>query len=316
MKTATILKRILLALLTAFFVSFTAYALLYYSPGDPAELLLMEKTGGPGLQLNVVREYAEVLGTNKGLLPMYRHWLVNLLHMDLGRSYRTGRPVWVEFKTRFVTSASLAVMATAISLVIGVSLGMLSARYKNRAFDRITRIISAVNMSVPTFWLAILFMWLFAMKLKIAPVSGDQGFRSLVLPSCVLGIGSSAGLIRITRICILENMNEEYVVTLRAKGLSEAQRFRRHILKNISLPIITMVTANVISLIGGSIIIENIFGLPGLGNYLIKSIQLKDFPVILGFVFIMSLTVVVLNLISELISYALDPRIRMEVYEK
>ena len=316
MKTATILKRIMIALLTAFFVSFTAYALLYYSPGDPAELLLMEKTGGPGLQLNVVREYAEVLGTNKGLLPMYWHWLVNLFHMDLGRSYRTGRPVWVEFRTRFVTSASLAVMATAISLLIGVTLGMLSAKYKNRAFDRITRIISAINMSVPTFWLAILFMWLFAMKLKIAPVSGDQGFKSLILPSCVLGIGSSAGLIRITRICILENMNEEYVVTLRAKGLSESQRFRKHILRNISLPIITMVTANVISLIGGSIIIENIFGLPGLGNYLIKSIQLKDFPVILGFVFIMSLTVVILNLISELISYALDPRIRMEVYEK
>lgn len=316
MKTATILKRIFIALLTALFVSFTAYALLYYSPGDPAELLLMEKTGGPGLQMNVVREYAEVLGTNKGLLPMYKNWLVKVFHLDLGRSYWTGRPVWVEFRTRFKTSASLALMATAISLVIGVSLGMLSARYKNRAFDKVTRIISAVNMSVPSFWLAIFFMWLFAMKLKIAPISGDQGFKSLILPSCVLGIAGSAGLIRITRICILENQNEQYVVTLRAKGLSESQRFRKHILRNISLPIITMATSNVISLIGGSIIIENIFGLPGIGNYLIKSIQLKDFPVILGFVFIMSLTVVILNLLSELISYALDPRIRMEVYEK
>ena len=106
------------------------------------------------------------------------------------------------------------------------------------------------------------------------------------------------------------------MVTLRAKGLSESARFRKHILRNISLSIVTMVTQNVVSLIGGSIIIENIFGLPGVGNYLIRSIQVKDFPVILGFIFIMSLTVVILNLISELVSYALDPRIRMEVYEK
>ena len=316
MKAVNIIKRILVSLLTALFVAFTAYALLYFSPGDPAELLLMEKTGGSGLQLNVVREYAEILGSNKGLLPMFRDWFLKMIRLDLGRSYRTGRPVWVEFKTRFWTSASLALMATALSLLIGVSLGMLSARYKNKAFDRVTRILSAVNMSVPSFWLAIVFMWLFAMKLKLAPVSGDLGFKSLVLPACVLGIAGSAGLIRITRICILENQNEEYVVTLRAKGLSESQRFRKHILKNISLPIITMATSNVISLIGGSIIIENIFGLPGIGNYLIKSIQLKDFPVILGFVFIMALTVVILNLISELISYALDPRIRMEIYEK
>jgi peptide/nickel transport system permease protein len=111
-------------------------------------------------------------------------------------------------------------------------------------------------------------------------------------------------------------LNEEYVLTLKAKGLSELAIFKKHILKNISLPIITMATSNIISLISGSIIIENIFGLPGIGNYLIKSIQLKDFPVILGFVFIMSFTVVILNLISELIGYALDPRIRMEIYGK
>lgn len=132
----------------------------------------------------------------------------------------------------------------------------------------------------------------------------------------MLGVTGCSGLIRITRVCILENLNEEYVLTLKAKGLSELAIFKKHILKNISLPIITMATSNIISLISGSIIIENIFGLPGIGNYLIKSIQLKDFPVILGFVFIMSFTVVILNLISELIGYALDPRIRMEIYGK
>lgn len=316
MKATAILRKICIALLTALFVSFTAYALLYFSPGDPAELLLMEKTGGSGLQLNVVREYSEILGANRGLLPMFKHWFAGLLRFDLGRSYRTGRPVWYEFKTRFMTSASLAIMAGTISLFIGVLLGMLSAKNKNKCIDKLTRLVSAVNMSVPSFWLAIVALWLFAMKLKIAPISGDLGVKSLILPSFVLGITGSSGLIRITRVCILENLNEEYVITLKAKGLSESSRFVKHILKNISLPIITIATSNIISLISGSIIIENIFGLPGVGNYLIKSIQLKDFPVILGFVFFMSLMVVILNLISELLSYALDPRIRMEIYEK
>ena len=207
-------------------------------------------------------------------------------------------------------------MTSVISLVIGVSMGMLSAKYKNKFFDKLTRMICAINMSIPSFWLAIVFMWVFVIKLRLAPMSGDMGFRSLILPSCVMGLTGSSGLIRIVRIGILENLSAEYVVTLRAKGLSESARFRKHILRNISLSIVTMVTQNVVSLIGGSIIIENIFGLPGVGNYLIRSIQVKDFPVILGFIFIMSLTVVILNLISELVSYALDPRIRMEVYEK
>lgn len=316
MKTAAVIKKVLIALLTALFVAFAAFSLLYFSPGDPAELLLMEKTGGSGLQLDVVREYAEKLGTNQGLLPMFENWFWKMLQFDLGRSYRTGRPVWYEFETRFMTSVSLALMSGAISLVVGITLGMLSAKYKNKFIDKISRFISAVNMSVPSFWLAIVAMWLFAMKLKIAPISGDLGIRSLILPSIVLGVTGCSGLIRITRICILENLNEEYVLTLKAKGLSALAIFKKHILKNISLPIITMATSNIISLISGSIIIENIFGLPGIGNYLIKSIQLKDFPVILGFVFIMSLTVVILNLISELIGYALDPRIRMEIYGK
>ena len=316
MKATTILKRIIVAIFTALFVSFAAYALLYYSPGDPAELLLMEMTGGSGLQMSVVKEYAEILGTNKGLLPMYKNWFVKMIHMDLGTSYRTGRPVWYEFRIRFATSLSLAVMTSVISLVLGVSMGMLSAKYKNKFFDKFTRMLCAINMSIPSFWLAIVFMWVFVIKLKLAPMSGDMGFRSLILPSFVMGLTGCSGLIRITRIGILENLNAEYVLTLRAKGLSESARFRKHILRNISLSIVTMVTQNVVSLIGGSIIIENIFGLPGIGNYLIRSIQVKDFPVILGFVFIMSLTVVILNLISELVSYALDPRIRMEVYEK
>ncbi len=311
-----IIKKVLIALITAVFVSFAAYALLYLAPGDPAELLLMEKTGGPGLQKDVVKEYAEKLGLNRGLLPMYKDWFVDMLHFDLGRSYKTGRPVWQEFSSRFKTSATLAVMAAALSLIIGLLLGMLSAKFKNRLIDRFTRIISAINISIPSYWLAIIFMWIFAMKLKIAPVTGDAGLKSLVLPALVLGITGSSGLIRITRICIIDNLSEEYVVTLRAKGLSEPQIFVKHILKNISLPIIIMVSSNIISLVGGSIIIENIFGLPGVGQYLLKAIGVRDFPVILGFVFLMSMIVVIINLIAELLSFALDPRIRMEIYEK
>lgn len=154
----------------------------------------MEKTGGSGLQLDVVREYAEKLGTNQGLLPMFENWFWKMLQFDLGRSYRTGRPVWYEFETRFMTSVSLALMSGAISLVVGITLGMLSAKYKNKFIDKISRFISAVNMSVPSFWLAIVAMWLFAMKLKIAADFRRHGHSESHPSSIVLGVTAAQDL--------------------------------------------------------------------------------------------------------------------------
>ena len=316
MKALPIIKKTAVAILTALFVSFLTYGLLYISPGDPAELLLEQKMGSMGLQKEVVQRYAEQLGLNKGFFPMYRDWFVNMLHGDLGVSYKTGYPVLTDFISRLGCSAQLALLSTAISLVLGVSLGILSARRRNGIIDRITRFFSAVSLSVPSFWLAIVFLWIFAMKLGWFPLADYQGIKSLILPALVMGITGSASLIRVTRSGVLDNLSEGYVVTARARGLNDRQVFVGHVLKNVLLPVVTMVTSNLIAHIGGSVIIENIFSLPGVGNFLLRAIRSKDFPVILGFVFLMGMIVVVLTTIADLLYLAIDPRVRQGMYEK
>ena len=316
MKALPIIKKTAVAILTALFVSFLTYGLLYISPGDPAELLLEQKMGSMGLQKEVVQRYAEQLGLNRGFFPMYRDWFVNMLHGDLGVSYKTGYPVLTDFLSRLGCSAQLALLSTGISLVLGVSLGILSARRRNGIIDRVTRFFSAVSLSVPSFWLAIVFLWIFAMKLGWFPLADYQGIKSLILPALVMGITGSASLIRVTRSGVLDNLSEGYVVTARARGLNDRQVFVGHVLKNVLLPVVTMVTSNLIAHIGGSVIIENIFSLPGVGNFLLRAIRSKDFPVILGFVFLMGMIVVVLTTIADILYLAIDPRVRQGMYEK
>ena len=316
MKALPIIKKTAVAILTALFVSFLTYGLLYISPGDPAELLLEQKMGSMGLQKEVVQRYAEQLGLNKGFFPMYRDWFVNMLHGDLGVSYKTGYPVLTDFISRLGCSAQLALLSTAISLVLGVTLGILSGRRKDSFLDKFTRFYSSLSLSVPSFWLAIVFLWIFAMKLGWFPLADYQGLKSLILPALVMGITGSASLIRVTRSGILDNLSEGYVVTARARGLNDRQVFVGHILKNVMLPVVTMVTSNLISHIGGSVIIENVFSLPGIGNFLLRAIKLKDFPAILGFVFLMGMIVVVLTTIADLLYLAIDPRVRQGMYEK
>lgn len=316
MKALSILKKVAVAILTALFVSFLTYGLLYISPGDPAELLLTEKMGSMGLQKEVVQRYSESLGLDRGFLAMYGDWLVNMLHGDLGTSYKTGYPVLTDFLSRLGCSAQLALLSTGISLVLGVGLGILSARRKNSVVDRLTRLYSSISLSVPSFWLAILFLWLFAMKLGWFPLANYEGFKSLILPALVMGVSGCASLIRVTRSGVLENLSEGYVVTARARGLNDRQVFLGHILKNVLLPVITMVTSNLISFVGGSVIIENVFSLPGVGNFLLRAIRSKDFPVILGFVFLMGMIVIVLTAIADILYLVIDPRVRQGMYEK
>ncbi len=316
MKALPILKKVAVSILTALFVSFLTYGLLYISPGDPAELLLTEKMGSMGVQKEVVQRYAEQLGLNKGFLTMYKEWFVAMLHGDLGTSYKTGNPVLSDFLSRLGCSAQLALLSTSISLVLGVSLGLLSARKRNGIVDRLTRLYSSICLSVPSFWLAILFLWIFAMQLGWFPIADYRGIKSLILPALVMGVTGCASLIRVTRSGVLDNLSEGYVVTARARGLNDRQVFLGHILKNVMLPVVTMVTSNLISHIGGSVIIENIFSLPGVGNFLLRALRSKDFPVILGFVFLMGMIVVILTTVADLLYLAIDPRVRQGMYEK
>lgn len=314
MKILPVFRKLIAAILTAIAVSFLSFTVLYLSPGNPAEMLLMEKTGG-SLNWDVVQQYADKLGMNQGFLTMYKNWFIDMLHGDLGTSYKTGVAVWEEFISRIGCSVTLAVFAMAIALTIGILLGILAARFHGSIFDGCIRFYSSASVSIPSFWLAIAFLWIFGMKLKWFPVATYSYPYSLILPASVMGLGSAGSIARLTRTYVLENTSALYVITARAKGISEMRVFLGHILKNVLLPIITMAASSTISLISGSVIIENIFSLPGIGNYLLKAIKMKDFPVILGFVFLLAFLVVIINLITEILYMILDPRVRLGAYE-
>ena len=313
MKAIPSLKKLVLSVFTAFFVSVFSFGLLYLSPGDPAELMAMDKAMGGGINKDVVAYYAEIYGTNQGFLVMYTNWIKGLLHGDLGTSYKTARPVLTEFTDRIGCTVKLAFLSSAISIILGILFGILSARKPDGIIDRVTRFLCSVNMSVPSFWLAIVFLWLFSMKIKLFPSFGYDGIANLILPASVMGLTGSSGLLRLTRTHILENQTENYVLTARAKGLGENRIFIVHILKNILLPLITMAAAGFISHLGGSVIIENVFGLPGIGNFLLSAIKLKDFPVVLGFVFLMAVMVILVNLIVDFLYQLIDPRVRQRI---
>ena len=315
MKYYLILKKLLVALLTALLVSLACYAVLFFSPGDPAALLLRHKNPTGGLDQKTVELYADRLGTGRGFREQYLDWLGNAVKGDFGISYKSGAPVIEEFTSRFGCTFLLMLFSIGIALLVGILLGLLSARYHNGVLDHITRTFTVFNMSTPSFWLALIFLWLFAVKLRLFPAFGYDGLRSLVLPSVVQGLSNCGTFLRVTRICALDSLASGYVITARAKGLDEFSLLIKHVFKNILIPILTMMGGTFASLIGGSVIIETVFGLPGIGNYLISAIGVKDFPVILGFLFVLGLMIITMNLLIDAIYIVIDPRVRQGTNE-
>ena len=311
-----IVKKIAVTLLTAVLIAMLCFSIMYFSPGNPAAILLRYKNPTGGLNQQTVEMYAEKLGVNQSFFLQFGGWLRDAVHGNLGYSFKTGLPVIQEFADRMGCTFSLMLFATVVSLLAGVTLGVLSALYHHKFLDKAVRFFAVLNMSVPNFWMGILFLWVFAIKLNLFPSFGFQGISGIVLPGTVLGLGHSATIIRISKSCIMENMSCCYVTTARAKGLKERTIIIRHVLINVLLPVITICGMNLVSIMGGSAIIESIFGLPGLGNYLVSAITVKDFPIIMGFTFLMGLIVVVINLIVDLSYTLIDPRVRQGLYEK
>lgn len=316
MKYVLLLKRLFMSLVTALLVSLLCFAIMYAAPGDPAEMMLRHKDPTGGLNDKTVEMYAEKLGTDRSFFDQYFSWLDAAVRGDLGTSYKTGEPVFYEFNSRIGCTILLMVFSLLIALITGLLLGMLSARYHNGVLDRITRFLTVFNMSVPSFWLSLLALWTFSVQFKLLPSFGYEGPSSLILPSFVQGISYSGTFLRVTRTCAFDSLSSGYVMTARAKGMGEFSVLVRHVLKNIMIPVLTILGGSIASMIGGNVIIENIFGLPGIGNYLVSAIMIKDFPVILGFLFILGLIVIVVNLIIDYIYTLLDPRVRQAGNER
>jgi len=281
-----------------------SFLLVHLVPGDPVQVML-----GIHATPERMEELRSQLGLDKPLWTQYVRYLSDLLHGDLGTSIKTGRPVLVEIADRFPETAKLAVSALVIAIVIGILTGTLAARFKGSFIDALFTGFATLGVSIPSFWLGILLVMLFSVTLKWFPIANGTGFRDMILPALTLGVVASTLISRLTRNGMVDALSNDYIRTARAKGLEERTILFRHALRNVLIPVVTVIGLQLASLIGGTVIIEQVFNWPGLGTMAIGSILSRDFPLIQGTILFMGVVYVVINTIVDILYHAIDPRV-------
>jgi peptide/nickel transport system permease protein len=298
-------KRLLLLIPILLGVTLIIFSIMSLTPGDPGTLIL-----GPNAPKTAVAQLNHELGFDRPFLVRYASYIVNALRGDFGRSYITNKPVFREIFARFPTTLALAALGTLVSVVIGLPLGILSAVKQYSALDVACTMVAMVMGSIPGFWLGMLMILLFSLQLGWLPSYGIGSFRNFVMPALTLGVTTAAYLLRTTRATMLETVREDYIRTARAKGAPEKVVIWTHALKNALLPIITTIGIDFASLLGGTILIESVFAMPGVGTLILTSIRMKDLPqVMAAAVFLAALFCIVMLLVDLVYAYV-DPRLR------
>jgi peptide/nickel transport system permease protein len=308
-----ILRRLLAMIPVIFLVSLIVFSLIHLTPGDPAETMLGEEASP-----DAVAALRLKLGLDRPLTVQYIRWVDAVLHGDLGRSIRSNQPVAQVLTQRLPVTIELSILATVISLVISIPVGVIAAMRRNSAVDSVSTTVALLGVSLPSFFLAILLIFLFSVHLRWLPPIGFTPIRQdlfdnlkrMIMPAITLGTALAAVVMRQTRSSLLEVLDQDYVRTARAKGLTDTRMVRVHALKNALIPVVTVVGLQVGGLLGGAIITETIFALPGIGKLLVDSIFQRDFPMVQGVVLFTSLAFLVTNLMVDLLYAVLDPRIR------
>ena len=257
--------------------------------------------------LNNARSY---LGLDKPILEQYIIWLKKAITLDFGTSYLTKRDIAADFLLYLPATLKLTGFALVITVAISLPLGVLSAIYKDRFFDYLVRIFAFLGVSTPNFWFAILLIIFFSIQLKILPPFGAGSISHLVMPALAISFMSIAINARLIRANFLELSNERFITYAQIRGVSKFKIYMKHIFANTLLPIITVLGMHIGELIGGALIVENIFAYPGIGRYAVAAISNNDYPVTQAFILMMSFIFIVLNLIIDIIYAAIDPRIR------
>lgn len=301
-----ILRRLLMAVPVLLAITIIVFLFLHLSPVDPIKVIL-----GDDYNEERARIVKEDLGLDKPLPVQYGMWLWRVLQGNLGRSYVRLAPVSELIAQRLPTTVVLACMALVASLLIAIPVGVISATRRGSFFDGIARVIAMLGISVPVFWLGILLIVLFSMKLRWLPPRGSlDAIESMILPAIALGAAQAALISRLTRSSLLEVLLEDYVRTARSKGLSESVSIYKHALGNALLPVVTMVGIQFGYLLGGAVLTEIVFSMPGIGRLLVESIHNRDFPVVQGCILVITTAFVFINLLVDVIYSFIDPRIR------
>ena len=302
------MKRLVYLVLVLVGVSFLVFLLLYMTPGDPVRMMLGE-SATPEAQAELRLE----LGLDDPFLVQYGRYIKNIVvHQDLGTSYSTRRPVLDEIMTVFPNTVKLATAAIIIAVILGTFLGIVSAVKQNSLLDNAVMVLALIGTSAPIFWIGILMIILFSVNLGWLPPSGFGSFKQLIMPALALGMQSTAVVARMTRSSMLEVIRQDFVKTARAKGQKESVVIMKHVFRNALIPVITVVGLQFGTLLGGAMLTEVVFSIPGEGRLMIEAIKQRDFPIVQGSVLFVAACFSLVNLAVDLLYAVVDPKVSKE----
>lgn len=302
-----ICKRLLQLIPVVLGISFLLFSIMNLTPGDPARLILGEMATQED-----VEQLREEMGLNENFFVRYGNYVKDALKIDFGTSYRTRVPVVEEIAVRFPTTLMLAFWAITIAVLIGIPVGIISAVRQYSFLDVSSMIAALLLTSIPAFWFGLMLILLFSLKLDLLPATGVDVWQGFIMPSVTLAAGSLATLIRMTRSTMLEVIRQDYVRTAKAKGASEKRIVFKHELRNALLPVITVIGINFGILLGGAVIVESVFAIPGLGTLMVTSVRMKDTPMLMASVMFIAITGGLVNLAVDIIYTFIDPRVKSQ----
>lgn len=302
-----ILRRVFLLVPVMLGVSFVVFTIMFFTPGDPAKLMLGERA--PAEEVARLRTQ---MGLDDPFLVQFVNFVTRALRGDLGRSLVTRRSVAAELFSRFPATMQLAAAAVLVAVLMGIPIGIISATRQYSFFDGASMALALVGVSMPNFWQGMMMVLLFSIAFRILPSSGYGTIWHLVMPALTIGTSSAAIITRMTRSSMLEVVRQDYIRTARAKGLSENVVINRHALKNALIPIVTVIGLQFGYLLGGAVLTETIFAWPGVGRFMVDAIRQKDYPVVQGGVLLLALTFSLVNLIVDILYAYIDPRIKAQ----
>lgn len=303
-----IFKRLLMMIPVLVGITFIIFFILNLTPGDPALIIL-----GSEATDETVAQLREELGLDDPLLLQYGRYMLNLMRGDLGHSYLNDRAIFPSIMERLPITLSLAFLSLLIAVVVAIPLGILSATKQYSLLDSASMILCLIGVSIPNFWLALLLILLFSVKLSLLPSGGlNHGLVSYILPAITLATSGAASMARQTRSSMLEVIRQDYIRTARAKGVRKNKVLVRHALKNAIMPVITLMGLTLGRNFGGAVVVESIFTLPGTGRLLLEGIRSKDIPMVMGCVVILSILISIANLLVDIVYGFVDPRLKAE----
>lgn len=301
-----IIRRLIQTIPVVIGVTFVVFFIMQLVPGDPAVLL-----AGEGASKATIEGIREQLGLNRPLYVQYFDYLVNIFHGDFGMSLKNNKPILDEILLRLPITMELAFFSIIITIVLGMGAGIISAVKPYSLTDVSVMLVALLGISLPSFWFGLLMMYFFSVKLQILPVAGWDSWQHIILPAFTLGAGGAAIVARMTRSSMLEVVRQDYIRTARAKGLRERIIISKHALRNALIPVITVVGLQFGALLGGTVLVESIFAINGLGRMIVDAIRIRDLPMVQGGVLFASLIFVIVNLFVDIFYRFFNKRIEL-----